>query len=82
MNFFRFPVLFVSGAFMPLAEMPSWIKPMVFVSPLTYVVELLRLGAVGHCSFVRPWFLWTATAGFVVLSWLVARLVFRRYANR
>ena len=82
MNFFRFPILFVSGVFIPLAAMPGWTRPVAFVSPLTYVVELLRFGVVGHSFFGGFWFPAAAGAGFVVLSWFIAGLVFRHCVNR
>ena len=82
MNFFRFPILFVSGVFVPLEEAPAWIKPVAFVSPLTYVVELLRFGVVGRCFFGGFWLPVTVATGLVVLSWLVAGLAFRRCVNR
>ena len=82
MNFFRFPILFVSGVFVPLAEMPGWIRPVAFVSPLTYVVELLRFGVAGRGFFDGSWFPPVAAAGFVVLSWFAAGLAFRHCVNR
>jgi len=82
MNFYRFPILFVSGVFVPLAEMPGWIRPVAFVSPLTYVVELLRFGVVGRNFFGGFRLPAVAAAGFVVLSWFVAGLVFRHCINR
>ena len=82
MNFFRFPILFVSGVFVPLAETPGWIRPVAFVSPLTYVVELLRLGVVGESFFGGFWLPAAAAAGFVVLSWLLAESAFRHGVNR
>ena len=82
MNFFRFPILFVSGVFIPLAEMPGWIRPVAFVSPLTYVVELLRFGVSGRSFFDGYWLPLAAAAGLVALSWFVAVLVFRHCVNR
>jgi ABC-2 type transport system permease protein len=82
MNFFRFPILFVSGVFVPLAEMPGWSRLAAFVSPLTYVVELLRFGVSGRGFFDGFWLLLSAATGFVVLGWFVAELVFRHCVNR
>jgi len=82
MNFLRFPILFISGVFMPVEALPAWIKPVAFVSPLTYVVELLRFGTSGQSSFSSPWICMLAAAGFLALSWSVAGPAFRRNANR
>ncbi len=82
MNFLRFPILFISGVFMPMEALPSWIKPVAFISPLTYVVELLRYGISGQSCFSSPWVCIFAVGGFLTLSWLVSGPAFRRNANR
>jgi ABC-2 type transport system permease protein len=82
MNFFRFPLLFVSGVFMPLAEMPGWIRPVAYASPLTYVVELLRFGAFGRAYFPSPWVPLAVLAAFLAGSYGVAGPAFRNNANR
>jgi len=82
MNFFRFPLLFVSGVFMPLAEMPRWVKPMAYISPLTHVVELLRFGTSGEAHFSTVWPPLAVSAVFFAASGAVAGPVLRRYASR
>ena len=46
----RLPLIFVSGVFLPLEEMPGWLLPVAYVSPLTYSVDLIRFswGARAH----------------------------------
>ncbi len=82
MNFFRFPLLFISGIFMPLSEMPGWIKPIAYASPLTHVAELLRFGALGEAHFASPWAPLAASVAFLAVSCAVAVLTFCRYATR
>ena len=82
MNFLRFPLLFISGVFMPLEALPAWIKPIAMASPLTYVVELLRFGICGRSYFSSPWILALVASAFLTASWLVAGVAFRRNANR
>ena len=82
MNFFRFPLLFVSGVFMPLSEMPGWIRPVAYVSPLTHVVELLRFGASGAAHLWSPWLPMGASLVFLIAACAVAAPAFRKYANR
>jgi len=52
-----FPMLFLSGAFFPLQQMPGFMQAISKVVPLTYVVEGLRqvmvLGA-GFTQVLRP----------------------------
>jgi ABC-2 type transport system permease protein len=82
MNFFRFPILFISGVFLPVSAMPPWARPIACVSPLTYTVELLRIGLTGRTWFVRPWVPLLAAAAFAAASWLAAERAFRRGAGR
>jgi ABC-2 type transport system permease protein len=46
-NFFRFPMLFLCGLFFPIAKLPVFLKPLSFVLPLTYGVDILRWGFAG-----------------------------------
>jgi ABC-2 type transport system permease protein len=50
----KFPLLFTSGIFMPLAEMPAWSKPLVLISPLSYCTDLLSaaFGATPYFSYM------------------------------
>jgi ABC-2 type transport system permease protein len=82
MNFFRFPLLFVSGVFMPLAEMPGWIRPVAYFSPLTHVVELIRIGIHGESTLGPMWIPMAATVLFLAAACQVAIPVFRRCATR
>jgi len=80
MNFFRFPILFISGVFMPLSQLPPWLKPLAYASPLTYVVELLHLGVAGRSEFTGPVVPLLATLLFLLASWLLTEALFRRRA--
>jgi len=82
MNFFRFPLLFVSGVFLPLSEMPGWVRPVAYASPLTYVVEVLRFGAFGEAHFPSVWVPLAVLVGFLAAAYAIACPVFRRCANR
>ena len=46
-NFFRFPMIFLCGLFFPIAKLPIFLKPLSYVLPLTYGVDILRWGFVG-----------------------------------
>lgn len=82
LNFFRFPILFISGVFMPLEALPAWLKPVAMASPLTHVAELLRFGTGGRSFFPSPWIPGIAALCFLAASWLAAAAMFRRNANR
>ena len=78
MNFFRFPLLLISGVFVPLNMMPIWAKPVAMLSPLTYVVELLRYGVHGKSYFPSAWIPVILIAAFLAVIWAVAGPVFRK----
>jgi len=82
LNFFRFPLLFVSGVFLPLAAMPGWLLPVAVASPLTHVVELLRMGLYGHTWFSSPWIPLASQIAFLAGAWLLAGFEFRRHVER
>jgi ABC-2 type transport system permease protein len=41
-NFFRFPMLFLCGLFIPLADLPLFLRPVSFALPLTYGADILK----------------------------------------
>jgi len=43
-NLVRLPLIFVSGVFMPITEMPVWGRAVAPFSPLSYSVDLIRAG--------------------------------------
>jgi ABC-2 type transport system permease protein len=50
----RWPLLFVSGVFIPLGEMATWMRPVAYVSPLTYAQDLMNHIVLGEGS-LDPW---------------------------
>jgi ABC-2 type transport system permease protein len=48
-NFFRFPMIFLCGLFFPIMSLPIFIRPLSYILPVTYGVDILH-GAVngGH----------------------------------
>lgn len=43
----RWPLLFISGIFIPLEEMSSWARALSFLSPLTYAQDLMNHAVLG-----------------------------------
>lgn len=50
-NFFRFPMLFLCGLFLPIKHLPSILKPISFCLPLTYGTDLLNGTIRGNSIF-------------------------------
>lgn len=41
-NFFRFPMIFLCGLFLPVSKLPIFIRPLSYILPLTYGVDTMR----------------------------------------
>jgi ABC-2 type transport system permease protein len=41
-NFFRFPMLFLCGLFIPVYALPAFLRPLSFLLPLTYGADILK----------------------------------------
>lgn len=68
LNFFRIPLMFVSGLFIPLDAMSKTGLILAFLSPLTHTLDLIRMGT-GGASF----FGWNANIG-VLCIWIIVFL--------
>ena len=53
-NLVRLPLLFVSGIFMPIGQMPVWARWIAPLSPLSYANALIR-SAFGRTAFFPLW---------------------------
>jgi len=53
LNFVRIPLLFISGVYIPVRELPSWGQAVSLLSPLTHTIELARY-ALGGETFFGP----------------------------
>jgi ABC-2 type transport system permease protein len=49
-NFFRFPMLFLCGLFIPIAKLPVFLRPLSYCLPLTYGTDILRGAITGTYS--------------------------------
>jgi len=65
-NFFRFPMIFLCGLFVPLAALPVWLRPLSYFLPLTYGADVLHR-AIGGSGTMPPFLNFGALAGFCIL---------------
>jgi len=77
MNFLVFPLIFLSGAFFPLAEAPQWLKVVSYANPVTYGVESLRQILIG-VSFIPLSLSFTVISLFSVAAILIGGVTFNR----
>lgn len=81
-NLFRFgivPLFLFSGTFFPISQLPGWIQPIAYVTPLFHGVSLCRGLALGTDFAVDPWI----SAGYLVAlfaigSYLATKTMTRR----
>jgi ABC-2 type transport system permease protein len=70
-SFIKFPLIFISGVFVPLNELPAFARDISFISPLTYFTDLARYSAGGANYFPITMDL-LAIIGFAVAFWIIA----------
>lgn len=78
-NFFRFPMIFLCGLFIPLESLPVFLRPVSYVLPLTYGTDILRGAVTGqHGLYITLDFLMLVLF-CVVLFFISLRNINRRW---
>jgi len=70
MNLIVFPIFLLSGALFPIQSMPSWLRYIMYVDPLTYGVDGLRGTLIGISAFP----LWLDFTVLIILCLALATL--------
>ena len=72
-NLVRLPLLFVSGVFLPIVQMPAWTRWISPISPLSYAADLIRSGF-GQKAYFPTYLSLVMLAAFTaVLFWSACR---------
>ncbi len=71
-NFFRFPMLFLCGLFVPIAKLPVFLRPVSYCLPLTYGTDLLK-GMINATNTLSPALSFAILLIFAVLLFVVCR---------
>ncbi len=50
-NFLIMPLVFLSGSFFPLSDLPGFLSAVIRVNPLSYGVDAIRCCLIGLCQF-------------------------------
>ena len=56
--YFRFvviPMFLFSGVFFPISQLPNWLQPVAYITPLYHGVEMARAIVVGTEPAIAPW---------------------------
>ena len=70
-NFFRFPMIFLCGLFFPISNLPIFIRPLSYVFPLTYGVDILK-ASINDVSIMPLWLDFMILTIFAVLLFFVS----------
>ncbi|WP_407355995.1 ABC transporter permease [Methanolobus sp. WCC5] len=80
MNFVIFPIFGLSGALFPIDSLPSWVRFLTLLDPLTYGVEGIRYGLLGT-SQVDPLLSFVVLSGFTVIMVMLGSYLFRKIST-
>jgi ABC-2 type transport system permease protein len=75
MQFFVLPMFFLSGAFFPLSKIPTWLRVLAVVDPLTYGVDPMRRAVFAKLHRVSPKAMQTLAPGMHWNGWRVPTLI-------
>jgi len=77
MNFIIFPIFGLSGAIFPLTSLPTWLKTITLLDPLTYGVEGIRYGILGT-SNISPLICFIVMSCFTIFMIALGAYLFKK----
>ena len=78
-NFFRFPMIFLCGLFFPIDSLPAFLRPLSYLFPLTYGVDILH-GAIYGGSMIPFGLDFAILIGFCsILFYISLRNIHRKW---
>ena len=75
MQFFVLPMFFLSGAFFPLTNIPTWLRTLTVIDPLSYGVDPMRRAVFARLHNVSPATMRTLAPGMHWDGWRVPTLL-------
>ena len=76
-SFVKFPLIFISGVFVPLNELPGFARGISYISPVTYFTDIVRY-ATGGTNYLPVIADYLVIIGFTVILWLAAIMLHNR----
>lgn len=70
-----FPLMFISGIFFPIDQLPAWLKWVALINPVTYAVDLFRWSVLGKSS-IPVWLDATLLVGLSIVTFFLAVWLF------
>jgi len=73
----KFPLIFISGIFIPLGELPVWAQAVSYISPLTYFTDIAR-NCIQNTNHLPVYVDFLALLGFSILFLVLAMKLHHR----
>jgi ABC-2 type transport system permease protein len=73
----KFPLVFISGVFVPLETMPEFLLPLAMISPLTYIVDIQNT-AMFNSGYFNPLFSIVVIVLSGAILWVLALAAHQR----
>lgn len=64
-NFFRFPMIFLCGLFIPIENLPVFIQPLSYILPLTYGADMLK-SSINSAGSINLWLSLLVLIGYAI----------------
>jgi ABC-2 type transport system permease protein len=76
-NFFRFPMVFLCGLFVPISQLPIFLRPISYVVPLTYGVDILKT-SINREGHILPAISFLVLAVYSIVLFLISKRNIRK----
>ena len=78
-NFFRFPMLFLCGLFLPIDKLPAALKSISFCLPLTYGTDMLNSAIIHNSYFSILFSIFIIIVFIIILFYLCRRNIEKKW---
>ena len=79
LRFGLIPMFLFAGVFYPVDQLPAWLQPVAYATPLYHGVELCRDAVLEQLELASATLHISVLLAIVVVAWLIAR---RTFTNR
>lgn len=70
-NFFRFPMMFLCGLFIPIENLPVFVQPLSYVLPLTYGADMLKF-SINSAGSISIWISLLVLIGYAIALFMIS----------
>ena len=70
-NFFRFPMVFLCGLFIPIENLPAFVQPLSYILPLTYGADMLNF-SINSVGSISLWISLLVLIGYAIVLFTIS----------